>query len=165
MIVTLLTYIVRLSIFASMQPSQQLVTNLITSNARFTRLVRRISGNQASAPTWRALSILDEHGPLRVSEFAALDQLSQPSATTLLRRLEDEGLLTRAADPDDGRASVLRMTAAGTQELARLRARATDAMRPVLSGLRADQLELLDAASAILSSVLDDAATPPERQR
>jgi DNA-binding MarR family transcriptional regulator len=41
------------------------------------------------------MAILDESGPLRISEFATLDRCSQPTATTMIKRLEEAGYAER----------------------------------------------------------------------
>ena len=67
-----------------------LANDLIVTSARLVRLVRYRADVDDSTATWRALSILAERGPLRVSDFAAIDRLSQPSATAILRRLRED---------------------------------------------------------------------------
>ena len=50
--------------------------------------------------------------------LAQLQQLlhprySQPGVSRLVQRMEADGLVTRATDPDDGRAAIVRLTASG----------------------------------------------------
>ncbi|GAB3624600.1 hypothetical protein GCM10027418_26850 [Mariniluteicoccus endophyticus] len=141
-----------------------LATALITTCARFTRGVRHRTSPGRSTATWRALAILDEHGPLRVSEFAAHDQLTQPSATAMLRRLHDEGLLTRTPDPADGRASLVALSDAGHEQLGSRRAEGARAVAPLLDGLDDDQRRLLADAMTLLTDLMDSHdGTRPER--
>jgi len=42
-----------------------------------------------------------------------MEGVSQPSMTQLIQRLERQGLLTRLADPDDGRVALVDITEAG----------------------------------------------------
>jgi DNA-binding MarR family transcriptional regulator len=50
---------------------------------------------------------------LRMSELGSDVLLSQAGLSRLVGRLEAKGLIERSIDPEDGRASVLRLTAAG----------------------------------------------------
>ena len=48
--------------------------------------------------------------PIRLTALAAKEGVSQPSMTQLIQRLERLGLVTRLADPDDGRAALIGIT-------------------------------------------------------
>jgi DNA-binding MarR family transcriptional regulator len=52
-------------------------------------------------------------GPVRLTTLAAREGVSQPSMTQLVQRLERAGLVIRLADPDDGRATLVGITATG----------------------------------------------------
>lgn len=56
-------------------------------------------------------------GPVRLTVLAAKEGVSQPSMTQLIQRLERQGLVTRLADPDDGRASLIGITRHGREVL------------------------------------------------
>ena len=91
----------------------ELAVELLVTSARFTRLASRESQSSIPHALWRALSHIEELGPLRISELAAADRCSQPTATTMVQRLEQRGWVRRAADPDDSRAVRVAVTAAG----------------------------------------------------
>lgn len=136
-----------------------LAIDLIVACARVTRLVRR--GATAESPaTWRALSILDELGPLRVTEFADADRLTQPSATSILQRLHAEGATTSAPDPDDGRATVVTLSPQGRERLSRLRQDAATMLAGQLDALDPRERATLAEASNLLSRLVTD--TPPQ---
>src|SRR3954447_25546798 len=54
---------------------------------------------------------------LRMSDIADFTQSSLSRLSHAARRLEEQGWLTRSADPDDGRATVATLTAAGHRKL------------------------------------------------
>jgi DNA-binding MarR family transcriptional regulator len=54
-------------------------------------------------------------GPLRITELCEDVLLSQPGMSRLIVRLEGKGLIDRVDDPDDARASRVRMTAEGVR--------------------------------------------------
>jgi DNA-binding MarR family transcriptional regulator len=53
---------------------------------------------------------LFEQDGLRIGEIASRSRLSKQTMTTLVRLVERDGLVTRDADPDDGRAVRVRLT-------------------------------------------------------
>src|SRR5438309_7077595 len=67
------------------------------------------------------LARLQREGPARLTELAAAENITQPSMTALVARLSAQGLVSREADPTDGRAVVLRLTDAGADLLAQRR--------------------------------------------
>ncbi|WP_316316007.1 MarR family winged helix-turn-helix transcriptional regulator, partial [Clavibacter michiganensis] len=73
---------------------------LMSASSRFNRAVARRVEVAAAAGTWRALAALNELGPTRVSDLAEWQRVSQPTMTTLVRRMEAEGLVERAPDPE-----------------------------------------------------------------
>src|SRR5690242_16763852 len=70
-----------------------------------------------------ALATIERHGPLTPSEVAEIERVKRPSITRTLGCLEREGLIERAADPADGRSSLVSVNAAGRERLRRLRSR------------------------------------------
>jgi DNA-binding MarR family transcriptional regulator len=57
-------------------------------------------------------------GPTRLTVLAAKEGVSQPSMTQLIQRLERQDLVTRLADPEDGRAALVTITDAGEELIA-----------------------------------------------
>ncbi|MGD7789709.1 MarR family winged helix-turn-helix transcriptional regulator [Propionibacteriaceae bacterium Y1700] len=140
--------------------STDLAIDLLVTSARFVRYVRRRANTDTSVAEWRAVVLLDEHGPLRVSEFAALDRLSQPTATVMLKRLVAQGIAGRTPDPQDGRASLAELTDKGRQHLAALRQDAGRNAAPLLTGLSADEREVLRRATQLLAGLVDEHEAP-----
>jgi len=60
-----------------------------------------------------AMNRVCREGPIRLTTLAAKEGVSQPSMTQLIQRLERQGLVTRLADPDDGRAALIGITERG----------------------------------------------------
>jgi DNA-binding MarR family transcriptional regulator len=103
----------------------------------------------------RALSLLEEYQPLRISTFAELDRCSQPSATALLAKLSKRGLVTRTADPDDSRAVLIEMTDDGHRWLAASRRHIVDGLVPYLSDRDPEQIQKLTDGLSELRSILE----------
>lgn len=100
--------------------------DLFLACGRFTRTAARLRHTRDASASWRAMAILDESGPLRISEFAALDRCSQPTATTMIKKLEEAGYAQRTSDAEDGRAWLVSITAAGRRRLEQVRAETTE---------------------------------------
>jgi DNA-binding MarR family transcriptional regulator len=76
----------------------------------------------------RALGVLARHEQLRLSELADQLRIVARSATEVVDGLQERGLVERLPDPHDRRATLVRLTAAGTEVAAAIRAaRATEA--------------------------------------
>jgi DNA-binding MarR family transcriptional regulator len=97
----------------------QLASDLVVHAARLVRAVRRELEMPAAV---RILSLLDEVGPVGVSQLAVLDRSSQPSMSGAVAQLVSTGWVTKAPNPDDARASIVTLTDAGREELRRIRA-------------------------------------------
>ena len=95
-----------------------LASDLVTQAARLVRAMRRRHELPAGA---RVLSVLDEQGPLTVTQLAAAYSCSQPTMTGLVNQLLERGWAAKAPHPTDTRAALVTPTEAGTTELARVR--------------------------------------------
>lgn len=62
---------------------------------------------------WRVLRVLIDIMPIDVSALAAAALLRLPSLTRILRELDERGLIARAPDSEDGRRTVVTITASG----------------------------------------------------
>jgi DNA-binding MarR family transcriptional regulator len=67
------------------------------------------------------LALLQDAGPLRASDLVARLGLDKSTVSRQLATLVGLRLVDRSADPDDGRAQVLRPSAEGAARLARIR--------------------------------------------
>ena len=66
-----------------------------------------------------ALRIVHRHGPIVVSDLARRLGVDQSTVSRQLRPLEEQGLVARAADDDDGRVAWLSLTAKGRRVIER----------------------------------------------
>ena len=76
-----------------------------------------LSKSRISEQKWRVIRVLDESGPMEQTALGEGACLLLPSLTRMLRAMEDEGLLTRAADAGDKRKSIVRITDKGRKIL------------------------------------------------
>jgi DNA-binding MarR family transcriptional regulator len=97
-----------------------------------------------------ALATIERHGPLTPSEIAEIERVKRPTITRTLGCLEREGLIDRAADPADGRSSLVSVNGAGRERLRRLRSRKNAYLARRMRDLSADEVETLERAAEIL---------------
>ena len=103
-----------------------------------------------------ALATTENHGPLTPSELAERERVQRPTTTRIVAKLEQLGLVSRTADPTDGRASLVATTAEGRELLRRLRTRKNAYLARRLRDLEPDEIATLGRAAAILERLLDE---------
>ena len=72
-----------------------------------------LSQSDINEQKWRVLRVLDERGPCELTQVAKDACLLLPSLTRIIRAMEEEGLATRATDPEDRRKTIASITDAG----------------------------------------------------
>jgi DNA-binding MarR family transcriptional regulator len=123
-----------------------------------TRLARRMRqfGAELSPTQGAALATIDCHGPLTPSELAARERIQRPTATRVLARLEESGLVERTPDPSDRRSSLVSATPGGRALLAAIRDRKDLYLAQQLDRLSPEDLAALDRAAGILERMLEE---------
>src|SRR6184192_261131 len=108
---------------------------------------RSIESADVGLSDFAVLEMLLHKGPQPVNEIGRRVELTSGAITTAVDRLESRGLVTREADPSDRRARIVRLTAAGEEQAARIFADHKAAMDRAANGLsktdRATLIELL----------------------
>lgn len=129
------------------------------------RRLRQESGTEAElSPTLTsALATVEREGPLTPSALAQRERIQRPTATRVVARLEEAGLVTRTADPSDRRVAHIATTPAGKALLKRIRSRKNEYLARRLRELTPAEQATLSQAAALLERML--AAQPPRRDR
>jgi DNA-binding MarR family transcriptional regulator len=126
------------------------VRTLAAGLERLALWLRRAAAPKVSSSTITALDRLGAEGPLRVSELAAREAMTQPGVTMLVNRMVEAGYVVREPDPRDRRATLIRITAAGSAVLAERLALRTQVLGERVAQLDDDdQQRLLAALPAI----------------
>lgn len=138
------------------QQLHELLVDLVSNTHRFAKLAGSFASDQYPRAWLRALSLLEEYGEMRISDFARLDRSSQPSATALLRKLGENGYVERRADPpEDARAVRVAMTDKGRKILNDGRNEIADALVPPhFVELGPEQIKKLADGLAELRSII-----------
>ena len=133
----------------------ELPARLRLAIARMARRLRQEAGDELSPSMMAALATIENHGPLAPSRLAELEGIQRPTATRVLGRLEEEGLIERSADPNDGRGAVVRTTRSGSALLKKLRSRKNAYLARRLRELPDDDVAALERAAEVLERLLD----------
>ncbi|HEX5147338.1 MAG TPA: MarR family transcriptional regulator [Conexibacter sp.] len=112
------------------------------------------TGTETSPTLTAALATIEREGPLTPSALAAHERIQRPTATRAVARLEAAELVTRTADPADGRVSHVGITPAGRALLKRIRSRKNQYLAQRLRDLTPAERETLAQAAALLERLL-----------
>jgi DNA-binding MarR family transcriptional regulator len=127
-------------------------THLLQATTLMSRLLAREAAlgiSLTEAGVLRALS----GEPRRITELAELEGLAQPTTTLLVKRLEEQGLVSRERQRDDQRVVLVSLTEPGRRALEELRARVQAVLRVHLEALRDEQLKTLAGATETLDDL------------
>jgi DNA-binding MarR family transcriptional regulator len=133
--------------------AQQLAGELAPRAARLVRALARERGS-VSRTGVSVLASLRDGGPLRITELAANEHVTQPAMTTLVKRLERQGWVERQSHPSDGRVVLVALTPTGRQALAGLTDAASAALAVRIARLTPEQRAALEAALPALDTLL-----------
>ena len=133
---------------------------LLTGAGLLVRLLVREVGGELSRTEVGLLSTLSG-GPRRITELAELEGLAQPTMTSLVKRLEQQGLVRRDRQADDGRVVLAHLTESGAAALEDYRARARELLGIYLAEIPDQQVEALAAATEAVARLVALLQTPP----
>jgi DNA-binding MarR family transcriptional regulator len=121
------------------------------------RRVREASAEgELSIPQLTALSRLDRLGPMTTAGLARREQISPQAMGSTIASLEKLGLVARSADAEDGRLSILGLTAEGLAALRSGRNAVVDRIVAVLEESFTDEeTEILAAAAPLIERLAD----------
>lgn len=123
---------------------------------RMARRLRQEASTDLGPASIAALATIERSGPLTPSELARIEGIQRPTATRVLARLTEAGLVSRTADPTDGRCSIVQLTGEGRKTLHRLRKRKTAYLARKMRALPDDDVATLARAAEILEQVLEE---------
>ena len=113
---------------------------------RLARRQRQQAGTGLTSSLQSALAVLDVHGPLTLGELAGVEQISPPTITRIVSKLEEMDLVERTTDPDDRRVCRVAVTPEGHRQMVESRERRDVWLRQRLDDLDADEIAALAAA-------------------
>jgi DNA-binding MarR family transcriptional regulator len=119
------------------------------------RLRQLVSADEISLSQVSVLSRLEHEGPATPGALASVEHVRPQSMCATLAALEQEGLVSRTADPTDGRRVVYTLTTAGDETIQGMRrSREEHLARALSEGLTPEERQILAAALPLLDRVI-----------
>lgn len=137
----------------------ELAARLRMTLGRLNRRVRQHGPQTLTSSQASTLASVEALGPVRLGDLAAHEGVSAPTQSRLVASLENQGMLRRAPDADDRRATLLDITTEGRRQLERLRTERSAFLVQRLGALSGGQRAALIAALDALDTL---AANPPD---
>ena len=135
----------------------ELASSLRIRVMRLSRNLRRQAGTGLSASLLSALTTVERNGPMTIGTLADAEQVRPPTMTKVVASLVEQGLVTREADPLDGRVAWVMATPAGRSLLRRTRRRSDAYLATRLRSLDREELLVLERASRLLERLTEEA--------
>lgn len=158
-----------------MNATQQASESPLRSMLRCYGLIERVMNPYfaqfgISAAQWGVLVTLDRFKSdfpqgMRLSDLGELLLVRAPSVTTVVDRLERSGLVTRATQPGDLRAKLVRLTASGQQLVARVASVHGRQVDRVFAGLSLAQRQRLQRLLLRMAAHLETLLEGPAAER
>ncbi|MCX6398602.1 MAG: MarR family transcriptional regulator [Propionibacteriales bacterium] len=143
------------------------LTELETEVGVLIRRIRRVIGERARAvhpdllpASYLMLAYVRDHGPLRASEMCAVFDIDKGAISRQVQHLIDLGLVDRQPDPEDGRATLLTISAEGESRLEGVASERRELLAERLGDWSADEVR---AFSASLRRYNDALGIPADR--
>jgi DNA-binding MarR family transcriptional regulator len=130
-----------------------LIDDLEVNLVRLAHALLRGAKPELSRTSTSVLAFLRDDGPQRITELAAREAVAQPSMTSLVSRLERDGLVERREDPADRRAVLVAITGEGERVLTDRRQARAAALAARLDRLDDDERSALAAAVPALQKL------------
>ena len=106
------------------------------------------------------MTLLETHGPMPMSRVAELLGCGLPTATGIVSRMEERGLVKREHDNEDRRVVTLRLSEEGAVEIRELQLSRRERMATALTHLTEPEREQLLASVRALRGAFDRANSP-----
>ena len=117
-------------------------------------IIRRRS-RTLSLTALSTLATLEYTGPRRLTDLAVVEEITQPSMTSLVTQLEQLGLAERRRDRVDARVVLVAITHAGRQLIRKRRRAGAQALTELIDKLDEQDVTELNAALPALLRLVD----------
>src|SRR2546425_9390142 len=124
--------------------------------------IQSIESSEVGLSDFAVIEMLLHKGPQPVNEIGRRIELTSGAITTAVDRVESRDLVTREAHPSDRRARIVRLTARGEEQAAKVFAGHKTAMDLAASGLSKTERATLTQLLKKLGTSAGDSAAPQQ---
>lgn len=133
---------------------ETLAIDLRTAVMRTSRRLRiEATGEVITPGQYTVLALLNGDGPSTLRELADREHVQAPSMNRIVNALADQGFVTRAPHPDDGRQVRIDITTGGKEVLAEARNQRTAWLAQRVAGLSGEDRRILSRAARIMQEM------------
>jgi DNA-binding MarR family transcriptional regulator len=143
---------------ADPQSPEEAVISLVMQAGR--RFRSRHPEDEVDPSSFPLAKVLMCHNAMRVSDLASRLWLDASTVSRQIKQLEDKGLVERTPDPADGRASLVRISAAGQAIMQSAFRRRYDRIKTALEPWTDDERQTLQT---LLTRLANDLAAATDR--
>lgn len=118
-----------------------------------------------SPPAASILLRLQSEGPMRVTDIARTQRITQPAATQFVGRLENEGFVNRRPCEDDRRSVLVHITAAGSAAAEARRRRRAERLHAHLALISPGERDAIERALPALEALIASEPNTQTRER
>lgn len=111
------------------------------------------------------LTVIRREGPIRLTELASCIGVGKPSVSRQIAFLESIGLVSKEADPLDGRAQTIRLTAKGEEKMHQVQDARREVFRERLGEWPVEELQALAAYMAKLNATYERDGFPKDEPK
>lgn len=140
------------------------IDELVFAAHALARIAALRTRNETPAAQWRTLAILRQqrtretaNDGVRIGELAHLSRVTQPGMTRLIAQMDSAGLVERGPDPEDSRATVVRITPEGEAALESWRLQMREALIPLFSDIDDEDWATITRAADIIRTRTENA--------
>ncbi|MDQ0077359.1 MarR family winged helix-turn-helix transcriptional regulator [Arthrobacter oryzae] len=108
------------------------------------------------------LTVIRREGPIRLTELASCIGVGKPSVSRQIAFLESIGLVSKEADPLDGRAQTIRLTPKGEEKMHQVQDARREVFRERLGEWPVEELQTLAAYMAKLNATYERDGFPKD---
>ena len=101
------------------------------------------------------MTILDETGPMRISQIAQGEAIRMPTASNAVNQLESMGLVSRVRDVSDRRGVSVQLTEKGKEELIRSGENRNVALARMIENLTPEEVAQVEKAAPLINLILN----------
>lgn len=111
------------------------------------------------------LTVIRREGPIRLTELASCIGVGKPSVSRQIAFLESIGLVSKEADPLDGRAQTIRLTPKGEEKMHQVQDARREVFRERLGEWPVEELQTLAAYMAKLNATYERDGFPKDEPK